>query len=460
MTITEHWSLNGEQASATVDVTLPGGSAPDQIITGDFSGAVPAGQHYDLQGNVNLTGDVMVLGLLTGSDAVVQGNQHEIMVMNGGRVDLRGTPLPAWELTDEIDHTFSDGSVVYKYQINHGQSLRFHNLSRFMFHQGADPIQQLEALQIEGSGVPGQLGFYPLHFHENGPMYGTLVKDVLILNGLHNAFVPHGSHGIVFDGCVAENINVSSFVQGAFGWDPPPSNQQQDVNATHDTIFQDCLVHGASGIIRTSGFNLRHGNGNQAVNCRAAHVQGNDAGGASWPEKGSGVWVFAGFIAHDCDSGIWNWQNNNDPHPIDDFRIYRCGTGIFHGAYRNGFDFLDGLIEDSTGYAIEQHANSKGQPNIQQYVNIITDGSLLISRHNLPEQHPTEYHDCAFPEGVVYDERPQDPNANPSTVHFHDCDLGPADFTMTNPHPGSVVVIFEGGSEVHRWENGTWILND
>lgn len=429
------------------------GPQPDIWLTGTIPGQIiPQGVHARLRGAVTLAGELMVHGLLTAEpNAIVDGGGYQIMFMNGGQADLAGEDTLAWWYTNQTYRVLPDGTILYTHEVDTtGQTLVFRNLSRIMFHEGAG-VSTLRNLRVEDSGIEDELGFYPIHFHELGDnSRGSLVENVVVLRGRNHAFVPHASHGITFRGCAAVDITGD-----AYWWDPPPSNQENHIHATHDTIYERCLAHNVTkqgrGRHRVTGFNLRHGDGNVIIDCLAYRVLGGiDASGKSWPEKGAGSWLARNNQARECHDGHFNWQNNNLMHLVEDTYLIDSGdVGIDHGAYRNGFDYRRAWIYGSP-IAVRLHSNSKGGDNPQRFEDIHTDGILEVRQHNLPEQAPTTHLRCSYTR-VVYN---GEEGAHPSTQIFEDCDLTPADFDLAGIHPQSRIEILERGTRVHVWDGG------
>ena len=90
-----------------------------------------------------------------------------------------------------------------------------------------------------------------------------------------------------------------------------------------------------------AGFNLGRGSGNALIDSVAVGNLGNKgATGFIWPESGSGLWTFKGCVAHNNKTdGLFVWQNNVNPHVIEDFVAFRNRYGIEHGAYNNAFAY-------------------------------------------------------------------------------------------------------------------------
>lgn len=471
--------------------------AYDGTISGNFAGTVPNGQHWHITGNVNLTGDLVVEGLLTGINTfTVTGNGFQILVQNGGVVQLTGQPktgwvrwgqaVTGWQSGDRLvvaptkaaiytptvitwggswaatsrppnspDVTLVNGSVALPEVANIDRSIKFNGLRRFHLHNGAG-IQSLKYLAIVNSGLTGVLGDYPLHFHLNGDTSrGSAVEGVVVEGGKNHAFVPHGSHGITFKDCVAYNT-----AGPAYWWDPPLNNNQPDPNESHDIFYDHCLAVLVTGTDnRLDGFTLGRGVGNRCVDTASTAVQGGtQASGFEWPEMGTGVWEFRDCVAHNNKAlGIFGWQNTSFDHVIEDFTAYRNGrAGILHGAYLNFYLYRNIVLTGNVQWAFMGHALSSNLPSMPDknliIEDLISDGPLLIASHQQTSLRPVFYRRCTFT-GVTYNEV----NVNQSSViSYEDCGLVPANFILTIIQPQSIIEIKEGGLLTHRWASGVW----
>lgn len=321
----------------------------DNVITGDACPCTVTGT-VELQGSINLRGDLMVHGgtLVARPGVDLNGNGFQIMLMDGGRADFQGTPVFTW----------SDNGRSQ----NLARDINFRNLRRIMFHSGAGP-STLKYFSVADSGTSA-LGDYPLHWHLNGhSTRGTVVEGVVVLNGRHHAFVPHGSHGITFRDTIAKNISGD-----AYWWDKPGTNNCDGARKfcttdnSNDIIIDRALCDGVTNGpgddrgFRLSCFELNAGSGNVIRNSvargvRPSHVK--DCSGFQWPEAanqniGGNVWVFENNRAEASPChGIFVWQNDSNLHIIDGFVSLPTdseigpfgGGGIDHGAYGNNYDY-------------------------------------------------------------------------------------------------------------------------
>lgn len=470
-------------------------------ITGNACPCMVTGS-VELKGEVSLNGDITVMGgtLIARPGVHVDGNGFEIMVMDGGRVDFQGTPKSGWVEWGQNPSGWNSGdrlaiaplakgdfNVHYdtwngswsgvspsKTTLSNGQEVRaevanltrdvvFENLARIMFHHGADK-QTLRHIAVVDSGVTGELGFYPIHFHlSKSTTAGSLIEGVVVEGGKNHAFVPHGVNDVTFKDVVAVDT-----IDNAYWWDPPTSNDA--TNNSDRVVWSHALALGVTPIpgdrgIRLSAFTMGAGVSNSCVDCHAAAVQGDkDASGFVWGEfvGGSvpqeGVWSFHQAVSHNNRAnGIFVWQNVSRPHKIEDTLIFRNGrSGIKHGAYVNTYTYenIDSL--ENGRYGVHNLAFGRdcdeNPANLVTFRDIRSDGLLLVGEHNLDGFGcPAEYYDLRVL-GVEVDEGDREAGIS----RFYDSNLSRDDFTMTNPRPGSIFEIYEGGQLVDRWENGTW----
>lgn len=205
----------------------------------------------------------------------------------------------------------------------------------------------LKYFTVSDSGTSA-VGDYPLHWHLNGnSTKGTIVEGVVVINGKHHAYVPHGSHGINFRDVIAKNTR-----DDAFWWDAPGTNDCSEPDkfctadnsnaTTYDHVLVDGVTvpHGHDRYHAVSGFRLGAGSGNAIRNSVAINVKGGkNCSGFHWPSKanqnvGGNVWTFADNYSKSADChGIFVWQNDSNNHIIQNF----TGSGIGHGAYGNGY---------------------------------------------------------------------------------------------------------------------------
>lgn len=318
-------SSSSQTSAPTSTAAHPTQPVAGAVITGTTCPGMVHGVST-LVGNITLTCDLTVMG----AGAVLQarpgvnlnGNGYQIMFMQGAKADFQGTPTSTWS---------NDGKTQ-----NRTRDVVFRNLRRIMFHEGAGPsILKYFAVIDSGTSTKGD---YPIHFHLNGSSTaGTLVEGVVVINGKHHAFVPHGSYGITFRDTIAYNTSGAPY-----WWDPEESSADRSNNILYDHALADGVTVGPGDEngFRLAGFMLRAGNGNivrnsAAINIKPPHIK--DCAGFQWPEDADSVWGFTNnySISPSGCHGIFTWQNDGNPHVIDGFR----GGGIDHGAYANKYAY-------------------------------------------------------------------------------------------------------------------------
>lgn len=459
----------------------------DGTIQGNFAGVVPAGEHWHIVGDVNLTGDLIVEGLLTGIDTfTVQGNGFTVFFQNGGRADLHGkvkaawgpwgTDTTGWVTGDRLaiapakagvfvpselawsnwsaarpanspDVTLLDGRVAKPEVLNLSQSIVFENLARgFHFHDSAG-VQNLSDVRFLNCGTPGVVGSYSCHFHLLGEnSRGSLLERVVVEGGKNNAFVPHGSHGITFKDCAVYKAT------GAGYWWDYPLNPDHTANNSNDILYDHCLVLMATQI----GFDLGAGAGNAVVDSVAACVQGGVNGpGFHWPSSvnqniGGVVWQFQRNMAHNNKKGIFVWQNDAHPHLIEDFVAYRNKLiQVDHGAYTNNYVYKRLVLMGGSEASFKLHA--RGGILVED---VLADTPLLIFKHLADATEFVTFRRCQFP-SAIYTEMGGTEQAL-SWIRYDDAGWTPAKFTLTAPNPESIIEIYEAGALTHRWAGG-WV---
>lgn len=478
----------------------PSDNDPDIFSEGEITGNVcpclVIGD-VELKGQVNLRGDLMVDGgTLTAQPGVeVNGNGHEISVMHGGILDWRGTPKSGWvEWGESVSgwnsgdrlavapiakgdfdvhydtwtgswsdvspskSVLSDGTEVRAEVANLDRDIVINNVSRIMFHMGAGK-QTIKYVAVRNSGVDGELGLYPIHFHLNyNTVRGSLIEGVVVEDGQNHAFVPHGSNGVIFRDVSAVNTRNT-----AYWWDKPSEGDTS--NNSDDTVWEHAL---ALGVIepaddrnrRLSGFQLGAGIDNTCVECHAAGLRGGTDSMSAfiWPEftgggeNEEGVWKFADAVGHNNEeSGIFVWQNVTRPHKVEDTLLYRNGEhGINHGAYVNTYTYerVRSIDNEQGG-----HINATGRDGVPlRFVEVEANTVWIIDHHAINGGTPVEYHRVDFSAGV---EVTQD-KGEAGDHRFYDSNLSPADFTITEIHPDTVISIYEGGALIHQWDDGSW----
>jgi hypothetical protein len=308
-------------------------------------------------------------------------------------------------------------------------------------------IQHVGPQQAAGGKEQLVLGRYGLHFHhaENGTK-GTRVEGVVVTDCGSHAFVPHTSHGITFQNCIAYRT-----VEDAFWWD---LNEPTD-----DLVLDRCVAADVSNVgypanPAVAGFLLGLGNRDRIKDCVATGVRtgdGNDGAGIHWAKKESGAWAVSGCVAHNnSHNGIRAWTNSNLRQVISGFTAYANGEqDVNHGAYINAFSYAGGVL--ASAISLQQHAvgGKAGLPLEFKGLSLLGDVRLKLHIIAQDPNIPTRYVECALARGVIVEENvgTQGEPPKPGFYDFIKCtrdgrDLEPADFEVRNMTPQSRIRVF------------------
>lgn len=319
----------------------------------------------------------------------------------------------------------------------------------------------------------GSFGRYALHHHMAGnASAGTRYTGVVAHHIGSHAFVPHSSHGVTFDRCVAHDT-----WDDAFWWDPVPGNTTPG-DATNRVWWKDCVASKtqyspASRAYRLSAFLLMRDDNRQSVlnkltGCVAVGTEANteevddpafgDSAGFGWPEEvqaTEGVWEFHDNVAHNCrGSGIFTWQNTPLPHDVGATVVYNTPVGLNHGAYLNRYHYHDhvytGVRQGVRLHALSDIANP---PLRFENFDIQVAGgaaAVWITKHSLRGQPPV-FRRCRFRgagTASVVDDAGNDGGAVPTRASFADCDWQPG-------VPHVTVRRGPGGTDITEVAGGT-----
>jgi len=325
----------------------------------------------------------------------------------------------------------------------------------------------------------GGFGRYALHHHMSqeasaGSRYDGIVAHHI---GSH-AFVPHSSHGITFERCVAHDT-----WDDAFWWDPVPGNTTPG-HPTNRVWWKDCVAsktqyEPVSRAYRMAGFSLMRDDNRQTVlnrltGCVAVGTEANtedvdnpafaDSAGFSWPEElqgTEGVWEFHDNVAHNCrGSGIFTWQNTPSPHDVGRTTVYNTPVGANHGAYLNHYWYHDHLYT-GVHQGVRQHAqsDSSSPPLLFEGLDVTlapgSAASVWFTKHAL-RGRPVVFRRCRFRGATtasVLDDAGNDGGTVGTQASFVDCDWQPGVphvvFAPGAP-AGAVITEVVGGVEVAR----------
>lgn len=347
---------------------------------------------------------------------------------------------------------------------NHSPSFRPHENGRahviFLATKQPQIIKYIELSHLgprqpDGKFTTGIEGRYPLHFHHAGDgSRGTQIEGVVARQSGNRAFVPHASHGITLKETIAYDV-----FDDAYWWDRPPKGardpERRSVNDTHDLLITRAVAarvanHPTFRGFRLSGYTL--GDGRQSSltlrDSVAIGVQGNrTSSGFHWPEVGRTMWNFDSNIAHNNKvSGIFVWQNNDNPHEIKHFVAYHNGgVGTDHGAYGNNYRYSDLFLFGNGEAGFSSRAAANGPPYREDgYTHTIerlrTTGTFFIGEHNSEYAAPTLVKDSVVGH-IKVDERGKDLPGYYDFVNVTTADgvsIEPSDFTLIAPKLQSV----------------------
>lgn len=455
-------------------------------ISGDFAGTIPVGETWRITGDVNLTGDLIVEGVLESVDTFrIEGNGFQILVHHGGQLMLAGshkttwttwgTAVDGWQQGDQLaiaptapgtfqaipaawsgswatmprpeespDVQLRDGRTMLPEVVNLTKSAVINNVSRIHFHNNPG-VQSLRDIAVTNSGVYGVKDFYPIHFHfASDSVRGSAIVDVVVAHSPNRAFVPHGSHGIWFENCAAVYIT-----NDAYWWNHIGSEESVPEDKSHNITYQHCITLDQK---QGHAFRLSGGDNNTMRNCvAAASGKGRDKSGVHW-RHGTGVWDFADNTFHNCSPfGVHVWQNqSHHPHPVERATTYHNQTAdIDHGAYGNLYHYRGGYVHNN----FVLHAKSEEGDHYLTLENM-NISELEVTKHQLGRRKEVKVISCQI-ERVRYTE-PWTAKRT-SWMQYIDCGLSPSDFVIDSIASGSVIEIIEAGTLQHRFENGVWV---
>lgn len=252
------------------------------------------------------------------------------------------------------------------------------------------------------------VGRYALHFHHcDDATRGMEVEGCVATLCNNHAFVPHGSHGMMWCDNIAYNVTETPY------W--------YDMgHSTHDLIYEEnltALVKFVSRAIQpedgtpafaAAGMILGMGDGNQCINnvvCGVSGLERVDFGGAyNWEANNEGIWFFKNNLAHHCTDGIRTWQNTSRIHIIENYSSYHCTNGIFHGAYANVYKYIGGT---HYGSPITVHAGSDNSARVRfENLTLIGAGNtsgLTIEGSPVPGLLPVLVRNCTFTNCILQD---------------------------------------------------------
>lgn len=374
-----------ERGRWTAEIVDRGDADADVVITGDQRAGftVPAGQTWQVEGDVTTTANVVVYGILkmrAGSSLtflevdeeafVGPGDVNEpvdedvgLWVFGQGQLDIQGTPKQSWNRTGfhetwEADDEYvaapqgRDGAAATPWALGEpvpcvefaGESYctEIVNLTRDVTIQGTQDGRahvfvrshkpqtvRYATFRHMGPNGDGPVdGRYPLHFHMmHEGSRGSLIEGVLVRDAGDHAFVPHHSNGMTFRDTVAYNVQNT-----AYWWDPD--------HRTDDTLYERALAlevsSGRDTGAHLNGFRMAKGVGNACIECVAVQVSGGrPSAGFGWTEDHPNKWEFRDSIAHNNNNGVYHWRN--EPHVPEGSVHEHIGFVAYHNS-RHGIE--------------------------------------------------------------------------------------------------------------------------
>ena len=295
-------------------------------------------------------------------------------------------------------------------------------------------------------------GRYGLHFHLLGDSSrGTVVEGVVVRDAGNHAFVPHGSHGITFRGCISHDT-----WEDAYWWDGPADTRTPQ-GPSDDILYESCVASRTvrepnPRAYRLTGFSLGAGTGGTARDCVAVGVQGaTGASGFEWPETSEGVWTFERCLAHNnLRDGIFVWLNARYHHVVTGFVGYHNGGwGIEHGAYLNDFDYTASVLYGNGAGGVSLHALGRERGTV-------FDGLLIDAAGQSDHAVSTERHQLAG-ESVTFSRcrltgyrkagiaLRADADGQPDDLVVLDCEFGGTELWLDPQAPAPDVLLRRAG---------------
>jgi hypothetical protein len=423
-----------DESSTTSDTNRPDptttpapGVESGGVVTGAACPCTITGA-AELKGQISLRGDLVVDGgtLVARPGVDLDGNGFQIMFMNGGKADFQGSKVFTW----------SDRGAKQNLQ----RDINFRNLRRIMWMaNGGASI--LKYFTVSDSGTSA-MGDYPLHWHLNGnSTRGTVVEGVVVIDGKHHAYVPHGSHGITFKDVIAKNTR-----DDAIWWDPPGTNDCSSrgrfctADNSNDILLDRVLVDGVRNGpgdhrgFTLAGFMLGAGSGNTVRNSVAINVNpsnGKNCSGFHWPSdanlnEGGNVWTFTNNYGQSKCHGIFVWQNDAGKHVISGF----SGGGIEHGAYGNRYHYS----EVNVPY-VNSHAGGWSMSDSK------VGTFILLPPGKTSPNDPTVSVASTKIERLVVDNQSKEGREHPPFYEFSNISLSCGDVEWLSVEPGTTVEI-------------------
>lgn len=244
-------------------------------------------------------------------------------------------------------------------------------------------------------------GRYGLHFHhcEDGSR-GSIIENCVMRDIGNHCYVPHASHGILFENNIAYNVTETPY-----WWDlgQPTHDATWDGNIAAFALY----VPGAISLpfeedaptFAASGFEMGMGDGNIAKNNIAIATVGDPriGGGFDWEADNEGIWEFENNLSHNCVGGLRVWQNTTKNHVIRNFTVYNCVEGIFHGAYANSYRYITGAMYNAP-FILEAASTHSSRVRVEDYAMDAAglDYAAIMESSPLDGAYPMLFRNCTI----------------------------------------------------------------
>lgn len=323
------------------------------------------------------------------------------------------------------------------------------------------------------------LGRWPVHFHHGGTgVAGSVMEGLVSVRAGSHAFIAHESTDVTWKACIAYDSTTAPFWwDGSEGRMPHPSKiQVLPPDKSFDIVYDRCVaartrsfnpkdvkivakyrpgwsaadMRDPSSLFwpeinhdRMGDYQLAKNNGTIRNSVSVGSLGGRDTAGMGWVAQGAGPrWDIEGFVSHNgWGHGSFGWQNTDHPHFISRLLSYRNrGFGVFHGAYKNPYQWTDIISSENRDGGLNWHANSPdtldqpGDPR-QHWLRCTFDGPWMSLDHRL-NGLVTTFEECVMLDQVLYDEEGADAG---SQARFLNCDM-PAP-TVVHKRPATTIEV-------------------
>lgn len=292
------------------------------------------------------------------------------------------------------------------------------------------------------------LGRWPLHWHHQGDASrGQVHTGLLVTQAGSHAYVPHKSHGITLDRCVAYDCS-----EDAFWWD------ETQVEATNDITWNNCLAArlrtAAEDDRGVAGFYLPAGSGNSIRGCVGVGTQGE---GISHPARiSTGEWTMDALLGHNNrGSGMKVYLNTNqsDEKLVSGLLTYHNAYGIHHGAYGTDWIYQGGkhMANAKGGVALAAVSQERGL----HFEDITFDAggfpdAVTTDRHFKEAAVPTTFTRCTLT-GATRACLAILPNQLHDLIDLNDCTLEGNALWLDDAAVSTSLVRIRGGN-VGNWD--------